>query len=250
MGYYVCYALSLFGREQDRLSHVLVDADYEKCNDFFYPTKSTVVSVNRDGKPLDLSEGQVYLAEIPFVRMRSQLPESVRKNDALISGRRSFSEVVRLAQSNQVIESLYIDPPNKIVRANGIEFKWTAGPINLAFYIWVIIKSVEQNEKLECPLDHDGYANTEYSESFVGVYQQFFGAMSDKSEKGIDKGMTFQYFSERKSRVNKELKSYFGETLGALLEIKIDKDSGSSLNFVDIEEEKIQIVEDNLSMKS
>lgn len=32
MGYYVGYALSLFGRAQDRLSHVLVDDRYERMN--------------------------------------------------------------------------------------------------------------------------------------------------------------------------------------------------------------------------
>ena len=37
MGFYVGYALSLFGRAQDRLSHVLVPPPYESRKDFFYP---------------------------------------------------------------------------------------------------------------------------------------------------------------------------------------------------------------------
>lgn len=245
MGYYVGYALSLFGREQDRLSHVLVEPDYERCMDFFYPTKSTVIAVNNDKKPLDLSEGKVYLAEIPFVRMRSQLPENVRKKDALINGRRSFSEVVRLAQSTQTVQSLYIDPANKIVRANDIEFTWSAGPTNLAFYIWAIIKSVEEKEKLKWEHNIDSRINTEYGESFADVYQTFFGERSVKPEKDQDNGMSYQVFAEKKSRVNSELKSFFGETLGGLLEIKMDKESGSSLHYVDIPEDKINIVEDN-----
>ncbi|MCS7316482.1 MAG: CRISPR-associated ring nuclease Csm6, partial [Bryobacterales bacterium] len=39
MGFYLGYALSLFGRPQDRLSHVLVSAPYESHPEFFYPTK-------------------------------------------------------------------------------------------------------------------------------------------------------------------------------------------------------------------
>lgn len=38
MGYYAGYALSLFGRDQDRLSHVLVDERYERMREFYYPT--------------------------------------------------------------------------------------------------------------------------------------------------------------------------------------------------------------------
>lgn len=38
MGFYLGYALSLLGRPQDRLSHVLVSSPFESNLDFFYPT--------------------------------------------------------------------------------------------------------------------------------------------------------------------------------------------------------------------
>lgn len=38
MGYYAGYALSLFARPQDRLSHVLVSSPFESHPDFYYPT--------------------------------------------------------------------------------------------------------------------------------------------------------------------------------------------------------------------
>jgi len=37
MGFYLGYALSLFGRSQDRLSHVLVSSPFESNRDFFLP---------------------------------------------------------------------------------------------------------------------------------------------------------------------------------------------------------------------
>jgi CRISPR-associated protein (TIGR02584 family) len=37
MGFYLGYALSLFGRPQDRLSHVLVSSPFESNQNFFYP---------------------------------------------------------------------------------------------------------------------------------------------------------------------------------------------------------------------
>ena len=38
MGFFAGYALSLYGRKQDRLSHVLVSTPFESHPDFFYPT--------------------------------------------------------------------------------------------------------------------------------------------------------------------------------------------------------------------
>ena len=47
MGYYLGYALSLFGRIQDRLSHVLVSAPYESNRDFYYPTPDSRIIYTR-----------------------------------------------------------------------------------------------------------------------------------------------------------------------------------------------------------
>lgn len=39
MGFYIGYALSLFGRGQDRMSHILVEEAFETHPEFFYPPK-------------------------------------------------------------------------------------------------------------------------------------------------------------------------------------------------------------------
>ena len=43
MGYYAGYALTLFGRHQDQLSHVLVSEEFEGNRDFFFPTRQTEI---------------------------------------------------------------------------------------------------------------------------------------------------------------------------------------------------------------
>lgn len=48
MGYYLGYALSLYGRAQDRLSHVLVSENYESLPAFFYPTIESFVIYDRN----------------------------------------------------------------------------------------------------------------------------------------------------------------------------------------------------------
>ncbi len=78
MGYYAGYALSLFGRSQDRLSHVLVDPVYEAAPDFHYPTPRRRMLRTRDGSAeVDASRAQVELAQIPYVRLRSLLPPAM-----------------------------------------------------------------------------------------------------------------------------------------------------------------------------
>ena len=84
MGYYIGYALSLFGREQDRLSHVLVNEPFENIPDFFFPPAQPRVVFGAGNRPASSADAVVQLAEIPFVRLRSGLPAE------LLSGAASF----------------------------------------------------------------------------------------------------------------------------------------------------------------
>lgn len=72
MGFYIGYALSLFGRSQDRLSHVLVEEAFEQNPEFYYPNRMDRFLNTRYGMK-NTAEAQVMLADIPFVRMREHL---------------------------------------------------------------------------------------------------------------------------------------------------------------------------------
>ena len=55
MGYYLGYALSLFGRPQDRLSHVLVSPPFESHPQFYYPSpgERVIHTLGPNPQPLD-----------------------------------------------------------------------------------------------------------------------------------------------------------------------------------------------------
>lgn len=72
MGFYIGYALSLFGRSQDRLSHVLVEEAFEQNPEFYYPNRENRFLNTRLGMR-NTAQAQVMLADIPFVRMREHL---------------------------------------------------------------------------------------------------------------------------------------------------------------------------------
>jgi CRISPR-associated protein (TIGR02584 family) len=129
MGLYIGYALSLFGRSQDRLSHVLVSPPFESLTDFFYPSPRTRVIRDRDGQPLDAKEARVHLGEIPFVRLRDGLPKR------LLEGRAPFSEAVAEAQKALPPIALRLEQAKFTVTAADKAF--VLEPIQFAFY-WMM----------------------------------------------------------------------------------------------------------------
>jgi CRISPR-associated protein, NE0113 family len=76
MGFYIGYALSLFGRVQDRLSHVLINEPFEANRDFFFPPRVPQWIDTPQGK-VSTDKAEVMLADIPFVRMRDGMPNLV-----------------------------------------------------------------------------------------------------------------------------------------------------------------------------
>ncbi len=90
MTFYLGYALSLFGRPQDRLSHVLVPEDFESHPDFFYPPREPRQLRTRSGKWIDTRDARVDLVDLPFLRLRDYLPAG--------SAEAGFAELIRGAQ--------------------------------------------------------------------------------------------------------------------------------------------------------
>ncbi|WGE83000.1 CRISPR-associated ring nuclease Csm6 [Actinobacillus equuli] len=92
MGFFMGYALSLYGREQDSLSHVLVDEQFETLPNFYYRKPHQHLIINREGKELDASTANIMLAEIPWVRLGLGVPNDLKDNKV------SYSQSVKNAQ--------------------------------------------------------------------------------------------------------------------------------------------------------
>ena len=100
MGYYAGYAMSLYGRGRDRMSHTLVSAEFENTTDFYYPTKNAFEVTNRNGDKFNAQDAEVWLIDIPFVRLR----KSLETNQILSNN--SFSDVIAKININTVDLSL------------------------------------------------------------------------------------------------------------------------------------------------
>jgi CRISPR-associated protein (TIGR02584 family) len=199
MGFYLGYALSLFGRQQDELSHVLVSQPFESNHGFYYPPTTPEVLFTADNKPISTADANIQLAAIPFVRLRHGLP------DNLLTGGASFDQAVEAAQQSLQPPELVIDLRQQLVTCGNKTV--TLSPQLLAFYAWLA--------KLRKERGDDGF--TRFSEadpnSFLSAYKLLVGEMAHDFETAVTlmkDGMPVEFFEEKKSRVNAVLKRVLG----------------------------------------
>ncbi|MGI2123840.1 CRISPR-associated ring nuclease Csm6 [Shewanella baltica] len=209
MAFYTGYAMSLLGREQDTLSHVFVDDNYEFVRDFWYPTKAEKWVAGKNGQgEVDISKAQVTLAEIPFVRMRTSIDPSLLSSMENLS----FSQTVALlnAGKSQTL-TVKLNPTAKTLETLGVEIKLTAK--ELAFYLWL-------HQKGEVGLLVDRYFEDtpEHSLSFLTqfstlsqdprVFESFGITPEDFKEQNFSniKGMEKVFLQPVCSQINRKLR--------------------------------------------
>ena len=203
MGYYAGYALSLFARAQDRLSHVLVSEPFESSWDFFYPTPYRRVITTRDNKLADTAEAEVSLAEIPFVSLRHGVDENLRQGHA------SFSEVVVCAQRALQPPRLRLNLPGKFIEAAGIIIKLP--PAQLALLSVFARRALAGKGPLHAPLKE--VPDLEWAARFLAEYRLIrCNEMDDveRTERALKRGMTGDYFSSHLSKLHDRLKKVSG----------------------------------------
>ena len=113
MTYYFGYAMSLFGRPQDNLTHVLVSEGYEGLKDFYYPSRQQPPITNRLGTQLNPADAEIVLADIPFVRLSETLSPAMRKLAVSMTFRK-LVELLNLASQKDQIR-IMVDMPNQSI---------------------------------------------------------------------------------------------------------------------------------------
>lgn len=198
MGFYLGYALSLFGREQDRLSHVLVSEPFESSWDFFYPTPYSRIITTRDNKLADTARAQVTLADIPFVRLRDGLP------DDLLAGDARFSAAVAEAQRTLPVATLELDPAARRVSAGGENV--SLRPAEFAFYWWLAER---------CQLGRPGahWTDEGVEQELLAYYKRVVNPNSgdcERMERALARGIAKENVDPYKSHINAAFKQALG----------------------------------------
>jgi CRISPR-associated protein (TIGR02584 family) len=94
MGALLYACLTLAGREEDMLTHVLVNKPFESATDFFFPGQPGGALKDQEGSLHSVEEASIDLAEVPFVPMRNLFSKELGRQVG------SFSHLVELCRRN------------------------------------------------------------------------------------------------------------------------------------------------------
>ncbi|WP_295455460.1 CRISPR-associated ring nuclease Csm6 [uncultured Thiodictyon sp.] len=210
MGYFAGYALSLFGRPQDRLSHVLVSPPFEGHPEFYYPTRhERPIHVNQGGKEVayDCQTAQVDLAWLPFVRLGSA------QHRPLLEGRARFSDCVSVVQEALSERELVIDLHARRVRAGGRII--ALPPTELAFLAWFARRAQTGQPPLPGITDKDAEGRgSAYRAAFLAELKRIDPLLDEDGKTraafGLRHGMLPDYFNTKNSKLNKTLRDKLG----------------------------------------
>ncbi len=222
MGFYAGYALSLYGRIQDQLSHVLVSEKYETLQGFYYPAlkkgqniiKKTHKKMEQghdvyEEELLDAFDAKVWLANIPFVRLR----EFINPKNTVVN--KSFSTVIEMVNASLQPFSVTLDVNDRKVIIGDKECKLS--PKEFSLYLLVAELKREgktlyypaQNKR---PNQEEIESMEEQQSLFNEIYSKY---KNEKKKEKIDE----QYLCSGLAKLRKEFTEKFGESICEQIDI-------------------------------
>lgn len=233
MTFYIGYAMSLFGRAQDTLSHVLVSEGYETLPGFWFPTHAEPHRhVDNRGQTLDAGAAQVTLAPIPFIRHRRNLPQVLLQNSDTVQ----FADLVQLINlgENPHALRLVLDLPQKTIRlqdsSSQISLSFKPGLLDLAFYSMMARATKAGDSELARPQkgDYDkGFARILMNELLLILGLQSKGSLdsdtdllkdadlglTDRSLDALTKGINLTWFDSRQTQLRERFERELPDNL-------------------------------------
>lgn len=236
MGFYAGYALSLYGRAQDSMSHVLVSEEFEFATNFYYPTPyEYFVSKHNSQERLNAQHAKVFLANIPFVRLRHTLPDT----HPLKMESYQFSDVVeQINQANQKL-SLEIDTTHQYIRVNGGD-AIDIPAREMAMLIWFADYKCKGLAGIKAPTGkakgENSLAEIQIIDELTAEYLSHYDELK-VGDTSIE--VNKEFFESTKSKLKKHLEKKLGVELAARI---VPKQNGRSMPFyLPIEKEDIVI---------
>lgn len=219
MGFYIGYALSLFGRAQDKMSHVLVEENFEQNREFFYPPKQEHILITKNDMKKDAAKAQVMLAEIPFVRMTENKLQFAFERDL------TFSQAVY--QTQQILNGTRIKLDVEahqvsIGDADAIKIVLAASD----FCIYAAMAKRQKESKITTFIDEEN--SRDFAKDYMYFYQHFQHELRGETSKayqkredkltdllstlpGSKRSEINRIFNEANSRIKKLFKKQMGE---------------------------------------
>ncbi|MBD3338448.1 MAG: TIGR02584 family CRISPR-associated protein, partial [Candidatus Lokiarchaeota archaeon] len=213
MSIYFAYALQFFGREHDRLYHVLVHPDeFQNHPEFYYIPPNPEILETADGREISTENASIDMIEIPFIRLGAKR-EYIFGDKWLLT----YEEMVRLTQAK--IEQLP-DLPQLIidVKRNKVSIglrKIHLSPIELATYYYYAERSKSRQDTVPIK-DYEQYfeaADGYYFQSdglkrIIDIYRNLVSAGTyDNFIRSLDNGnLPFERACQHFSRIKRKIR--------------------------------------------
>jgi CRISPR-associated protein (TIGR02584 family) len=196
MTYYMGYALSLFGRPQDRLLHVLVEDEYFFNKEFYYPPPHSKQINCPNGSTVDAAHIEVTLAELPFLRLRETLPTE------LFSGAQRFTDIIAATQAQIIAPRVQFNWATHELICGETPMKMP--PAQLAFYVWMLERKASQL----APIPWSSKEVPSPAQQFLKIYKALYSETGhfEKIERTLNQEINHAWFDEHKSKTNTYLK--------------------------------------------
>lgn len=220
MGACLALAAQCYGRPQDRLYHVLVSPEFERCRDFFYPPPVSRPVTLRDahGQPYEKETryARVTLLPMPFFSIRDRLPPD------MLTAPASPAALSRSLITDPAGE-LVVDLPGKRVTWLGREMDLM--PARLALYAFF----ARLKQEADCQADRCGRCDRCFlalpeilarQADISALHARLQGGKSGGalSDTGIQ-ALNQENFNSYRTKLNRDLQECFGQPAAAELGI-------------------------------
>lgn len=204
MTFFLGYAMSLFARPQDRLSHVLVNWPFESNTDFFYPPATPRVLYYQQGPtpaPASTADARITLADIPFVRLRGLL------GDDILAEGSNYLQAVQRAQHKLEPPELVIEPAARRALCGGNPVRLS--PASLAYYCLLARRARDEAGGIHWS-DFDPAEFLRELAAIVSEHSGTFETAEQALDDRVDPHALQKYLEQRTARLNKTLRKALG----------------------------------------
>jgi CRISPR-associated protein (TIGR02584 family) len=207
-------AFMLFGRPQDRLSHVLVSSEFESSPEFYYPPPRPARIPVAGGRTADASRARVELAEVAYPRLRNLLTPSGRQ------GPLRHTDLIRSAQAlldHRAHPELVVDLPAGEIRVGGA--RASLPPRLLAFYSLFAAEKRERcirrdlprcGDCAECYFSAGKNFPVQQRDRLLATYHRVLGREPQGLKRALETEKSAETLREMTSKVNAALRERLG----------------------------------------
>lgn len=122
MGALLYAAMTLLGRDDDRLTHVLVNEPFDDPRlqpRFYFPTQPTATLRTADGRNVSARQAHISLADLPFVPIRNRFEDIAEMPGRFTALVHKYSRELRREAARKAL--VQVDDPSGTVTVDGVQ---------------------------------------------------------------------------------------------------------------------------------